>query len=363
MNDDSTARAAIVIPNGSTITTTAAPGTKVGTAKAQVSALALGGALLPLAGDIVVAPPGAVAPASQTGCIGPVAPQLTLLLVLQAAGQTINLPAYILPTSGAQTALGSTQLVFCLPPPDLPAPVGATFGAKFLSADLTLNGVIGPVVQGAWVAFWTPWNAGVGTVNTAATVVSPAAIAPGGITLSGRKVKGVKRLSGRVTQGGAGVATRVTILAGAKRLATVAAKANGTFSYAVPKRSKATTFRARAVVAGRCRTGCLHAVRLARRAVRQPDGERLHRYVGERPAPLAGPGCAEIGAGACGRPLHVAGLRPARSSGRRRRPPRRRRRPWRRTGAPWRTARRTRRPGASVASTPAASTSSSPRVT
>ncbi len=252
VNDDSTARAAIVIPNGSAITTTAAPGTKVGTAKAQVSALALGGALLPLAGDIVVAPPGAVTPASQTGCIGAATPQLTLLLVLQAAGQTINLPAYILPTSGAQTALGSTQLVFCLPPPDIPADKGgATFGAKFLSADLTLNGVIGSVVQGAWAAFWTPWNAGVGTVNTAASVVSPAVIAPGGITLAGRKVKGVKRLSGRVTQGGAGVATRVTILAGTKRLATVAAKRNGTFTYAVPKKSKATTFRARAVVAGR----------------------------------------------------------------------------------------------------------------
>ena len=251
VNDDATARAAIVIPNGSTITTTAAPGTKVGTAKAQVSALALGGALLPLAGDIVIAPPGAVNPTSQAQCTLGVTPQATLLLVLQAAGQTIPLPAYILPTSGAQAALGSAQLVFCLPPPDLPAPVGATFGAKFLSADLTLNGVIGSVVQGAWVGFWTPWNAGVGTVNTAATVVSPAVIAPGGITLSGRKVKGVKRLSGRVTQGGAGVATRVTILAGAKRLATVAAKANGTFTYAVPKKSKATTFRARAVVAGR----------------------------------------------------------------------------------------------------------------
>jgi hypothetical protein len=251
VDNDATARAAIVIPTGTALTTTAAPGTKVGTAKAQVSALALGGALLPLAGDIVVAPPGAVAPASQTACIGPVPPQATLLLVLQAAGQTINLPAYIIPTSGAQTALGAAQLVFCLPPPDLPAPVGATFGAKFLSADLTLNGVIGPIAQGAWVAFWTPWNAGVGTVNAAATVASPAAIAPGGITLTGRKVKGVKRLTGRVTQAGAGVATRVTILAGTKRLATVSARANGGFTYAVPKRSKATVFRARAVVAGR----------------------------------------------------------------------------------------------------------------
>jgi hypothetical protein len=251
VNDDSTAVAAIVIPNGSAITTTAAPGTKVGTAKAQVSALALGGALLPLAGDIVVAPPGAVSPTSQAQCTQGATPQLTLLLVLQAAGQTINLPAYILPTSGARAALGSAQLVFCLPPPDLPPPVGATFGAKFLTADLTLNGVIGPVVQGAWAAFWTPWNPGVGTVNTAATVVSPAAIAPGGITLSGRKIKGVKRLAGRVTQGGAGVATSVTILAGTKRLATVSANASGAFTYAVPKKSTATTFRARAVVAGR----------------------------------------------------------------------------------------------------------------
>jgi len=250
VDNDATARAAIVIPTGTALTTTAAPGTKVGTAKAQVSALALGGALLPLAGDIVVAPPGSVPAASQTGCIGPATPQATLMLVLQAAGQTINLPAYIIPTSGPQAALGAAQLVFCLPPPDLPAPVGATFGAKFLSADLTLNGVIGPIAQGAWVAFWTPWNAGVGTVNAAATVASPAAIAPGGITLSGRKVKGVKRLSGRVTQAGAGVATKVTILAGTKRLATVSARANGAFTYAVPKRSKATTFRARAVVAG-----------------------------------------------------------------------------------------------------------------
>jgi hypothetical protein len=252
VDNDATARAAIVIPTGTALTTTAGPGTKVGTAKAQVSALALGGALLPLAGDVVVAPPGAVAAASQTACIGPVTPQATLVLVLQAAGQTINLPAFIIPTSGAQAALGAAQLVFCLPPPDLPVEKGgATFGAKFLSADLTLNGVIGPVAQGAWVGFWTPWNAGVGTVNAAASVASPAVVAPGGITLSGRKVKGVKRLAGRVTQAGAGVATRVTILAGTKRLATVSAKANGAFTYAVPKRSKATVFRARAVVAGR----------------------------------------------------------------------------------------------------------------
>ena len=255
--DDATARAAIVIPNGSALTTTAAPGTKVGTAQAQVSALALGGALLPLAGDIVVAPPGAVTPAAQAQCTLGATPQLTLLLVLQAAGQTINLPAYVTPTSGPQAALGSAQLVFCLPPPDVPvAQGGATFGAKFLTADLTLTGVIGPVVQGAWVAFWTPWQAGNGQINATGSVASPAAIAPGGLTLTGRKVRGAKRLAGRVTQGGAGVRTRVSIFGAAgrgalRRIAVVTAGANGAFAYAVPRRSRATTFQARVAVASR----------------------------------------------------------------------------------------------------------------
>jgi hypothetical protein len=249
--DDATAAAAIVVPNGSTITASAAPGTKVGSARAQVSALALGGALLPFSGDIVVAPSGAPTPTQQQ-CTQGATPQLTLLLVLQAAGQTIDLPAYLVPTSGPQAALGATELVFCLPPPDLPVDQGgAPFGAKFLSADLTLNGVIAPVVQGAWVAVWTPWTPGAGTVNASASVVSPAVIAPGGITLTGRKAKGVRRLAGRVTQGGSGVAARVTILAGTKRLATVRATSNGSFRYVVPKTSKVTAFRARVVVAGR----------------------------------------------------------------------------------------------------------------
>lgn len=252
--DDATAQVAIVIPNGTTITTTASPGTKVGTVHARVSALALGGALLPLAGDIIVAPPGAVSTALQTACIGPAVAQTTLVLVLQAAGQTINLPAYVIPTSGARVALGPAQLVFCLAPPDIPAEKGgATFGAKFLSADLTLTGVFGPVPQGFWIGFWTPWNPGTGTVNTSASVASPAVIAPGGITLRGTKARGVKRLSGRVTQAGESVTTSVTILAGSRRLATVGSDTAGTFTYVVPKRVKATTFRARVIVAGRDR--------------------------------------------------------------------------------------------------------------
>ncbi|MGL6280367.1 MAG: hypothetical protein ACRC50_12535 [Gaiella sp.] len=258
VGDDATARAAIVIPNGTTINAGAAPGTKIGTAKAQVSALALGGALLPLAGDVIVAPPGAIPAAQIVGCTSGVAPQATLLLVLQAAGQTLNLPAYIIPTSGAQAAIGSAQLVFCLPPPDIPQDKGgATFGAKFLSADLTLNGVFSPVTQGAWVGFWTPWQAGNGQINAAGTVASPAVIAPGALTLAGKKVRGRTTLAGRLTQGGVGVINRIQIWgavgkAALKPIRTVTSnQTTGAFALVLPKTAKQTTFQARAVVVGR----------------------------------------------------------------------------------------------------------------
>jgi hypothetical protein len=259
VGDDATARAAIVIPNGTTINTSAAPGTKVGTAKAQVSALALGGALLPLEGDIFVVEANQIDPAARAGCIGAaVTAQLYMNLQLQAAGQTLNLPAYIVATSGATAALGSSALVFCLPPPDIPPDKGgATFGSKFLSADLTLNGVFSPVTQGAWVGIWTPWQAGNGQLNAAGTIASPAVIAPGAITLSGRKVAGRKTLSGRLTQGGAGVVNRIQIWgavgrAALKPIRTVTSKqGTGAFALVLPKTAKQTVFQARAVVVGR----------------------------------------------------------------------------------------------------------------
>ena len=148
-NDDATAVATIYIPTGTTITTSQAPGTQIGTVKAQVQALALGGALLPLDGKIIVAPPGAIPAAAQAACTQGQTPTASWLLVLTAAGQTINLPAYIIPTAGAETALGPAKLTFCLAPPDVPvAAGGATFGAKFLSAALSVDGVFSPVAQG-----------------------------------------------------------------------------------------------------------------------------------------------------------------------------------------------------------------------
>ena len=252
--DDSTARVAIYLPTGATVTTGQAPGSKIGTVAAQVSALALGGALLPLAGDILIAPAGAVPPATQAACTQGQAPTTTWLLVLQAAGQTINLPAFILPTVGAETALGQGKIVFCLAPPDIPvASGGATFGAKFLSAKLTLTGgVVSAVPAGVFLTFWTPWQAGNGQINAAGTVASPAAVAPGAVSVTAKRAGLGAVVAGRVTQGGAArPGVKVAIWGGARKtglrkLGTATTKANGTYSL---RTRTGTFFQARAAAA------------------------------------------------------------------------------------------------------------------
>jgi hypothetical protein len=246
VSDDATARASIYAPVGTTATLTATPGTQVGAVEAQVSALALGGALLPLTGVIIVAQPGQVPAASQQACIGTQTPAATLILSLSAAGQVINLPAYVVATSGSETALGPLKVVFCIAPPDLPPPVGATFGAKFLSATLTLRGVFTAPATGVWVAIWTPWQAGTGQVNAAATVASPAATAPGSLTLGAKRRAARVTVTGTVTQGGrpvAGVSVRLVRGKTAGRLGsfkTVRTNAQGKFS--VTALAKAGTF-------------------------------------------------------------------------------------------------------------------------
>ena len=72
------------------------------------------------------------------------------ILQLELAGQKINLPAYVMPTAGAEAQIGPAKIVFCLAPPDIPVDKGgAANGAKFISADLTVNGVFSPVSVGA----------------------------------------------------------------------------------------------------------------------------------------------------------------------------------------------------------------------
>jgi hypothetical protein len=251
-DDDPTASVRIFAPAGTQLTTTQAPGTMLGPVRAIVKALDLAGADLPLEGQVLVAAPGQIAPAAQAACLQGVTPLATWVLVLTAAGQTLNVPAYLVATSGAQTALGPAYIAVCLPPPDVPpgTPGRATFGAKLYSAELTVNGVFSAVPLGAWVAFWTPYVPQMGSVNVAGTVASPAAVAPGAVTVAAKTRGRGATVTGRVTQAGQGRGgASVTIFGGAKRtglkrLGRVQVRANGSFTFAA---KSGTFFRARAV--------------------------------------------------------------------------------------------------------------------
>ena len=252
-DDDATASVRIYAPTGTQLTTNQAQGMSLGTVSALVKALDSGGFDLPIQGQLLVAPPGAVPAAVQAACTQGATPLATWLLALTAAGQSVNVPAFVVATTGAQTALGPASIQVCLPPPDVPSgtPGRAVFGAKLYSATLTVNGVFSAVPVGAWISFWTPYNPGVGTVNAVGTVAAPAAVAPGAVSVAAKKSGRLGAVvAGKVTQAGQGRGgATVTIRGGAKpsalkKLGSVKVKANGAYSF---KAKRGTFFKVTAV--------------------------------------------------------------------------------------------------------------------
>ncbi len=171
--DDPTAKVQIFVPSGYQVATPAV-GTKLGSVTATAAAADLGGAVLPLTGELDAIAPNATA-AAQCG----VTATQTWDLHLTAAGQTLDIPLYVVASSAAEAAAGyDTKLVVCLPPPDVPAgtPGRATFGAKLLSAQFDASAITQPVATGdyRWTSLWTPYTPAKGTPNAAATVETQA---------------------------------------------------------------------------------------------------------------------------------------------------------------------------------------------
>lgn len=176
-SDDATARAAIYIPNGYTVTAAAA-GTKLGDVTATAAAADLGGAILPLTGELDAVDPNSLTAAQKAGvaaCLNGATAAQTWVLHLTAAGQTLDVPMLVVTAVPAEAASGyQAKLLVCLPPPDVPAgtPGRAQFGAKLLSATFTSSAISQPAAAGdyRWTSLFTPYNPGVGTVNAAGTV-------------------------------------------------------------------------------------------------------------------------------------------------------------------------------------------------
>jgi hypothetical protein len=190
------------------------------------------------------------------------------LLHVTVSGQTIDVPVYLDPTSGAEAALGSAKLQLCLSDPydTAPAAIRAPFGVKLINAKMMLNpGIItNPSSSGTflWRATITPWNPATPAPDAAKTVeVQSIVTLPGTATLKAtvKKVKKAKKstvlLSGTVTENGTPVSgATVSIFAGGKKVATAKTNASGSFSKSLAL-AKATTFKATASV-GQRDTAC-----------------------------------------------------------------------------------------------------------
>jgi hypothetical protein len=235
-------------------------GTQIGTVHADLQALAISpDAIIQADGTVLTANPATYT--SNTCAPGNHA--AVWLLHVTVSGQTIDVPVYLDPTTGTETALGSAKLQLCLSDPydTAPAAIRAPFGVKLINAKLVLNsGIItNPSSAGTflWRATITPWNPATPAPDAAKTVEvqSIVTLPPGKATVKAtvkKKTKpkrSVATVSGTVTENGNPVAgATVSIFANGKKVATVKTNASGSFAKAFTIK-KVTKFQAKVAVA------------------------------------------------------------------------------------------------------------------
>lgn len=266
-DDDTTARLLIYAPVGFSANP-GTPGSVIGTADAKVRAGDLGGAIVPVTGDIEVRAANGTAlisgvpvPLSTLAvqCTGTATHTAYWIFKLSAAGQALELVSFWDATTGSEAGLGSGKLTFCLPPDDLPpgTPGRSPLGIKLVDAVLTFKNIFtNPAAAGQypWISFWTPYTPKTGAANAAGTV---SALGINGLpvvaTLKGRYDKKTKsaKLVGKLSAAGqfqAGVKLPLFSGASATKLkrsgSTNATTAAGAFT-AVKKIAKATFFQVR----------------------------------------------------------------------------------------------------------------------
>jgi hypothetical protein len=228
-DSDPTAKLTIFSPVGYSANLGAAPGSKIGTVVAVVKAKALGGALLPLAGDVLVANPAdPTIVAAATRCTGAATHSSIWVLNTSLQGQTVAIPVFV----DSKGPLVTMQV--CLPSPDIPeAAGGAKFGAQLVLADFTVKGVFtnaGTTGGYEWSGIYTPYTAGTGTPNAAGTVEWRTYVGlPSSLTLKkvtakrGFKLTGQLKIAGLNPKG-----VRLGIYAGKKAKPAPSATSSGT---------------------------------------------------------------------------------------------------------------------------------------
>jgi hypothetical protein len=250
--DDATLKLVIYAPAAAPATLNQAVSTPIGTVTAQVNAKAISpDAILPLTGSVVVDDPAkyTTVPAA-VACAGSAPHAAVWNLVLTAAGQALSVPAYVDPTTGAETAFGAAKIIVCLPSPDVPeAQGGAKFGAKLLDVNFTVDGVFGASTApiATWPAVFTPYVPGTATPNPAGTVLALGIQSKPTLTLAAKVAKTRKAtFSGKISAAGIGAAgVTVTILDGSRKVASATTSASGSYTASAKLKKGTHTLRAK----------------------------------------------------------------------------------------------------------------------
>jgi hypothetical protein len=194
--DDPTAKLTFYAPTAYTASLGQAAGTTLGTVTAQGTAADLGNAVLPLTGTVQVRAANGTylsgttqvpIAAAAAQCTGTATHTAFWVLILQAAGQTLELPVFVdapaaPPAPGASaSAFASSSIQACLPPPDVPTgtPGRATFGFKLTQVDFKVNGVFTTAGSGQprWRVLATPYTPNTGRPNASGSVEAQSVIA------------------------------------------------------------------------------------------------------------------------------------------------------------------------------------------
>ena len=206
-NDDPTAKLTFYAPSEYSASLTQPAGQTIGTVNAQGTAADLGGALLPLTGTVQVRAANGTylsgttqvpIAAAATQCTGTATHTAYWVLILQAAGQTLELPVFVdQVTAPPANAFASASIQACLPPPDIPpgTPGRATFGFKLTKVDFNVSNVFTSAGTGQprWRVLATPYNPGKGTPNAAGSVEAQSVVGfPRSATLRKPAVKAIK---------------------------------------------------------------------------------------------------------------------------------------------------------------------------
>jgi hypothetical protein len=255
-DEDPTAVASIFVPPGTTLTTSQAPGTVLGKASARLRLRGLADADVPVEGNVVVASigpdptKGQVSPETQQRCTQGVTPLATWILSVSVAGVAVPVPVFLVPSTTPFTELGPAYVRACFTSPYLTVDRGGLTGQpQVVNAAFSVQGVFSTVPVGAFVAILVPWTVGTATPNPAATVATPAAIAPGAVTIRATRSGAGATVTGSVTQAGEPRGATVTIAGGATKAKLTRTKrvkvgASGKFAAKFPV---GTFFRATAV--------------------------------------------------------------------------------------------------------------------